>query len=159
MTLVKGMDTMLAWIGWVKAMAFWLTEIGVAITNGDQILVLTMGLDVLYKFFIISLNSTQPELLMLNYVIHCLLNEDVHCDNQEVGKVKDEIKPEKDKENVVLAVILSPGNPCMCWCCGKMGHIKAFCKEKPICGSKTREANVAFTATDDSNIWLGDYEV
>ena len=118
-----------------------------------------MGLDVLYKFFIISLNSTQPEIIMPNYVIHCLLNEDVHCDNQEVGKVKDETKPEKDKENVVLAVILSPGNPCMCWRCGKMGHIEAFCKEKPICGSETREANVAFTATDDFNIWLGDYEV
>jgi len=63
------------------------------------------------------------------------------------------------KKNVVLALILSPGNPCMCWHCGKMGHIKAFCKEKPIRGSETREANVAFTTTDDFNIWLGDYEV
>jgi len=43
-----------------------------------------------------------------------LLNEDVHHDNQEVEKVKDEIKPEKDKENVVLVVILNPGNPCTC---------------------------------------------
>ncbi len=40
-----------------------------------------------------------------------------------------------------------------------MGHIKAFCKEKPIRGGETGEANVAFTATDDSNIWLSDYEV
>ena len=159
MTSVKGVDTMLAWIGQVKAMAFRLTEIGVAITDEDQILVLTMGLDVSYEFFVISLDSTQPELLMLDYIIHHLLNEDVHCDNQEVGKVKDEIKPEKDKENVVLVVILSPGNPRTCWRCGKMGHIKAFCKEKPIRGSETREANVAFTTTDDSNIWLGDYEV
>jgi len=96
----------------------------VAITDEDQILALTMGLDVSYEFFLISLDGTQPELLKLNYIIHHLLNEDVHCDNQEVGKVKDEIKPEKDKENVVLAVILSPGNPHTCWCCGKMGHIK-----------------------------------
>ena len=153
------MDTMLAWIGWVKAMAFQITEISVAITDEDQILVLTMGLDASYKFFIIFLDGTQLELLTLDYRFHCLLNEDVRCDNQEVGKVKDEIKPEKDKENVVLVVILSPGNPCTCWRCGKMGHIKAFCKEKSICGSETREANVAFTATDDSDIWLGDYEV
>ena len=104
LTLVKGMDTMLAWIGWVKAMAFRLTKIGVAVTDEDQILALTMGLDVSYEFFVISLDSTQPELLTLNYVIHCLLNEDVCCDNQEVGKVKDEVKPEMDKENVVLAL-------------------------------------------------------
>jgi len=108
------MDTMLAWIGRVKAMAFRLTEINVAITDEDQILMLTMGLDTSYESFIISFDGTQPELLTLNYIIHCLLNEDVHHDNQEVEKVKDEIKPEKDKENVVLVVILSPGNPCTC---------------------------------------------
>jgi hypothetical protein len=90
---------MLAWIGQVNTMGFWLTEIGVAITDEDQILALAMRLDVSYKFFVISLDSTQPELLTLDYIIHHLLNEDVHCDNQEVGKVKDEIKPEKNKEN------------------------------------------------------------
>ena len=51
LTSVKGADTMLAWIGQVKAMAFWLMEIGVAITDEDQILVLTMGLDASYKYF------------------------------------------------------------------------------------------------------------
>ena len=147
---------MLAWIGWVKAMAFWLMEISVAVTNEDQILALTIGLDVSYKSFIISLDGTQPELLMLNYIIHCLLNKDVCHENQEVGKVKDD---KKDKENVVLVAILTSGNSHRCWCCGKIGHIKAFYKEKPICGGETREANVAFTATDDSDIWLGDYEV
>jgi hypothetical protein len=115
-----------------------------------------MGLDVSYKSFIISFDGMQPELLMLNYVIHHLLNEDIHHDNQEVGKVKDD---EKDKENVALATISSSGNPCTCWHCGKMGHIKAFCKEKVIHGGKTGEANVAFTATNDSDIWLGDYEI
>jgi len=114
LTSVKGVDTMLAWIGWVKAMAFRLTEINVAITDEDQILMLTMGLDASYESFIISFDGTQLELLTLNYIIHCLLNEDVHHDNQEVEKVKDEIKPKKDKENVVLVVILSPGNPRTC---------------------------------------------
>jgi hypothetical protein len=56
---------MLAWIRQVKAMAFQPTEIGVAITNEDQILALTMGLGVSYKFFIIFLDSTQLELLTL----------------------------------------------------------------------------------------------
>ena len=49
LTSVKGMEVMSAWIGWVKAMAFWLTKIGVAVTDEDQILALTMGLDALYK--------------------------------------------------------------------------------------------------------------
>jgi hypothetical protein len=159
LTLVKGTDATPAQTGQIKATTFRPTEISVAVTNEDQILALTMGLDVSYKSFIISLDGTQLEPLPLNYIIHCLLNKDVHCDNQEVGKVKDEVKPEKDKDNVALAAISSSGNPCTCWCCGKMGHIKAFCKEKPICGGESREANVAFAATDDSTIWLGDYEV
>jgi hypothetical protein len=156
LTSVKGADVMSAWIGRVKAMAFRLTEIGVAITDEDQILALTMGLDASYESFVISLDGTQPELLTLDYVIHRLLNEDVRRENQEVGKVKDD---EKDKDNVALAAISTSGNPRKCWRCGKIGHIKAFCKEKPIRGDETGEANVAFTATDDSDIWLGDYEV
>jgi hypothetical protein len=166
LTSVKGVDAMSAWIGWVRVMAFRLKEISVAVTDEDQILVLTMGLDELYKSFVISLDGTQPELLMLDYVIHCLLNEDVCYDNQEVGKVKDEVKPKMDKDNVALVAISSAGNPCTCWHCGKMGHIKAFCKEKLIHGGETREANMAFATTDDLDIWLGkgplqgsDYEI
>ena len=57
MTLVKGADTMSAWIGRVKAMAFSLMEISVDITNEDQILVLTMGLDVSYKSYLFPLTA------------------------------------------------------------------------------------------------------
>src|SRR5882762_5022566 len=49
LTSVKGADVMSAWIGRVKAMAFRLTEIGVAVTDEDQILALTMGLDASYE--------------------------------------------------------------------------------------------------------------
>ena len=85
-------------------MAFQLMEIGVTITDEDQILALTMGLDVSYKSFVISLDGTQPELLTLDYIIHHLLNEDICHENQEVGKVKDD---EKDKENVVLVAFFN----------------------------------------------------
>jgi len=37
LTLVKGMEVMSAWIGQVKAMDFWLMEIGVAVTDKNQI--------------------------------------------------------------------------------------------------------------------------
>ena len=142
---------MSAWISRVKAMAFRLTEIGVAVTNEDQILALTMGLDASYEPFVISLDSTQPKLLTLDYVIHCLLNKDVCCDNKEKGKVSDknkEVKVKKDKDNV------ANNNPRVCWCCGKTGHVKAFCKEKPICGCESGEANAAFSVADDADIWL-----
>jgi hypothetical protein len=147
-------EAMLAWIGWVKAMAFWLMEIGMAVTNED--LALTMGLDVLYESFIISLDGTQPELLTIDYVIHCLLNEDVCHDNQEQGKENDEkkeVKHKKDKDNVALSAILSSG-PCVCWRCGKPGHIRAFCQEEPIHGQESGKANVTFAVHDDADIWL-----
>jgi hypothetical protein len=116
---------MWTWIGWVKAMAFRLTEIGVAATNEDQILTLTMGLDAMYEPFVILLDSTQPKLLTLNYVIHCLLNEDVHQGNQQKGKVSEGDKVKWDKDNVAVVAISSDG-PCVCWCCGKQGMSKPF---------------------------------
>jgi hypothetical protein len=151
LTSVKGVDAMLAWLGRVM-------EIGVAVTDEDQILALTMGLDALYEPFIISLDSTQSELLTLDYVIHHLLNEDVHCDNQEKGKVSDrnkEVKVKKDKDNVALAAVTND-SPRVCWCCGKTGHVKAFCKEKTIRGGESEQVNVALSATDpnDADIWL-----
>lgn len=48
-------DTMLTWIDQVKAMAFQLMEISVAVTDEDQILALTMGLD---ESFVISFDDT-----------------------------------------------------------------------------------------------------
>jgi hypothetical protein len=59
----------------------------------------------------------QPGLLTLDYIIHCLLNEGVHCDNQEQGKESDEkkeVQQKKDKDNVALSAILS-GGPHVCW--------------------------------------------
>jgi hypothetical protein len=158
LTSVKGADAMSAWIGRVKAMAFRLTEIGVAVTDEDQILALTMGLDASYEPFVISLDSTQPELLTLDYVIHRLLNEDVRRDNQEKGKVSNgnkEVKVKKDKDNVAFAAVAND-SPRVCWRCGKTGHIKAFCKEKPIRGRESEQANVVLSATDadDADIWL-----
>jgi hypothetical protein len=156
LTSVKGMEVMSAWIGRVKAMAFRLTEIGVAVTDEDQILALTMGLDASYESFVISLDGTQPELLTIDYVIHRLLNEDVRRDNQEQGKENDEkkeVKHKKDKDNVALSAISSSG-PRVCWRCGKPGHIRAFCQEEPIRGRESGKANVAFAVHDDADIWL-----
>lgn len=95
------------------------------VTDEDQILACTVGLDVTYDPFVISLDSAQPKLLMLNYVIHHLLNEDIHQGNQQKGKVSEGDKAKKDKDNVAVAPVLSDG-PCICWRCGKMKTSKPF---------------------------------
>jgi len=56
---------------------------------------------------------------------------------------KNEVKVKKE-ENVALAVTQSGGS--VFWCCGKAGHIKAFCTAKPIRGKAVEQANVALAA-------------
>ena len=56
---------------------------------------------------------------------------------------KNEVKVKKE-ENVALAVTQSGGS--VFWCCGKAGHIKAFCTAKPIRGKAVEQANVTLVA-------------
>ena len=91
MTSVKGAEeSMSAWVGRVKSMSFRLEDIGVGVSDEDTILVLTMGLDKSYDSFIISLDTTSPDQLTLDYVVSRMLNEDieeVHCTNVEIQGV------------------------------------------------------------------------
>ena len=150
LTLVKGAEqSMSAWVGCVKLMSFCLEDIGVDVSNEDTILVLTMGLDKSYDSFIISLNTTPPEQLTLDYVVSCMLNEEVRRSNTEIqgvavkargmpgGKVR-----VKKEENVALAT--TQGD--VCWCCSKPGHLKVFCTAKPLRGKEADQANIAFVA-------------
>ena len=94
-----------------------------------------------------------PQQLTLEHVISHILNEEVHCDNVEIqgvavkgkgGGMHGEVRVKKE-ENVAMAAIQRAG-PMTYWRCGKTGHVKAFCKEKPIQGPGSDEANVAFAA-------------
>jgi hypothetical protein len=142
-------ELMAAWVGRVKSMSFHLEDIGVDISNEDSILVLTMGLDKSYDSFVISLNTTPPEQLTLDYIISHMLNEEVCHNNVEIQGVavkakgggmasdKGEVRVKKE-ENVALAAT----QPTICWHCGKPGHLKAFCTVKPICGKEANHVNV-----------------
>ena len=68
-------------------MLFCLEDIGVDVSDEDSILALKMGLDKSYDSFIISLDTTPPEQLTLNYVISRMLNEEVHCNNVKIQGV------------------------------------------------------------------------
>src|ERR1700683_3138361 len=156
LTSVKEMEeSMGAWVGHVKSRSFRLEDIGVDISDEDSILALTMGLDKSYDSFIISLDTTPPEQLTLDYVISRMLNEEVRRNNVEIQGVavkakggtaseKGEFKVKKE-ENLVLAATQGDG-PTMCWRCGKPGHLKAFCTAKPIRGKEADHANVALAA-------------
>jgi hypothetical protein len=52
------------WIAIVRHTAFCLTQIGFEVSKEDFILVLTQGLPVAYETFVVSLNVTDPSLLM-----------------------------------------------------------------------------------------------
>ena len=144
---------MSAWVGHVKAMSHRLEDIGVDISDEDTILALTMGLNKSYDSFIISLDTTPPEQLTLEHVISHMLNEEVRRDNVDIqgvatkskgGGMNGEVRVKKE-ENVAMAAMQRDG-PTMCWRCGKTGHVKAFCKEKPLRGPGSDEANAAFAA-------------
>lgn len=67
---------MSSWIADVRSIIYRLEEIGVIVEAEDQILVLTMGLPRTFENFIVALDSTPPDNLMLDYVIGRLLNEE-----------------------------------------------------------------------------------
>ena len=81
-----------------------------------------------------------------------MLNEEVRCTNVEIqgvvmkakGGEKGEVRVKKE-DNVAMAAA-QKDDPMMCWRCGKMGHVKAFCMEKPVRGPGSGEANVALAA-------------
>ncbi|KJA26440.1 hypothetical protein HYPSUDRAFT_180619, partial [Hypholoma sublateritium FD-334 SS-4] len=75
-------ETMSAWVGRVKRMAFQLVAIGVVVSDEDRILALTNGLDDTYEAFVISLDSTHPKNLTLDYVVDRLLNDEMRRGNK-----------------------------------------------------------------------------
>ena len=58
MHLVKDAEeSMVAWISYVKSLAFGLEDVGVKVTDEDLILTLANGLDDSYNSFVITLDS------------------------------------------------------------------------------------------------------
>ena len=155
LTATKGEgETMLAYVGRVQAMAFELECINVGVTEEDRILALTMGLDVSYESFVISLDGTPTENLKVEYVISRMLNEETRRTNMEglTGRTGDDLG-----SVVMYAADRKPGRrrveggdtgrPRRCYCCGEEGHIRAQCKKKAGMLGKQESADVAHYVT------------
>ncbi|KAI5117551.1 hypothetical protein M0805_004751 [Coniferiporia weirii] len=125
---MKEGESMQSWVGRVKSVVWDLEEIGVKVDDEDIILALTMGLDSSYDSFVISLDSTPSSGLTLKFVINRLLNEDARWGGRDEA-----IKAENTVFLTWTAAAGTGGAQShSCWCCGKVGHIRAFCTEKPM---------------------------
>ena len=121
---------MQAWIGHIQGLAFCMEQSGVEVSDQDKILALTMGIPPSYDPVIINFNATLSELLTLNNVIACLLNEEV----QQSG----DSNIVKDPEDKVMAVTSGKGHGVQnsvvanitCFFCTEKGHFKSDCPEK-----------------------------
>ena len=76
--LVKGKkESMAAWVGQVKGFSSRLEDIGVEVSDEDQILALTNGLDNSWDSFVMLLDAMAPELLKMMQVVDCFLNKEM----------------------------------------------------------------------------------
>ncbi|KAF9552652.1 hypothetical protein CPC08DRAFT_615802, partial [Agrocybe pediades] len=118
---------MQAWIGQVQGLAFRLEQAGIAVTDQDKILALTMGLPPSYDAVIINFDSTPSDQLTLNHVISRLLNE--------VRQLGDGTKTDdKDQNDEAMAAVPGKGRrvttEVTCYFCDKKGHFKSECSAK-----------------------------
>ncbi|TFY51834.1 hypothetical protein EVG20_g10817 [Dentipellis fragilis] len=72
----KSGQPMQAWIGDIRSQVFNMEAVGIAVSEQDRILALTMGLPEAYALVIINFDATPPDQLMFDTVITCLLNEE-----------------------------------------------------------------------------------
>ena len=131
-----GDQTMQAWIGQTQSLAFRMTEAGIAVSDQDRILVLTMGLPVSYDPVIINFDLTPHDQLTLNHVIIHLLNEEL-CQASLPSLTNQE--QADGPGDAALAVSCSKSGTSQqnrsatdvtCFFCDGKGHYKSECPEK-----------------------------
>ncbi len=146
----KPTQSMQAWIGEIRSMAFRMEETGIAVVDQDKILAVTMGLPPSYDAVIIALDSIPTEQLTLEEVIRRLLNQEVR---QTSAYPPSPSAPTPD--DGVAAAVLSTEKPkvdrskVQCYFCDQMGHFKQDCAERAkweAARRKTKTSGSANTA-------------
>ena len=120
--------SMQGFIGEARRLALQLQEIGVTVEDEDVILVLTGGLPPSYDNFVITLDSTPPSQLTLDYVITHLINEESRqvVDSEGLGAsalaatTSTSYKPKGAKRDT---------SQITCWNCQKKGHFQSNCPD------------------------------
>jgi hypothetical protein len=158
LTLKKGSETMQAWIGKIQALGFQLEQAGIAVSDQDKILALTMGLPPSYDAVIINFDSTPTDQLTLNHVISRLLNEEVRQisgdpNAEHPGEAQDEAMAVTQRGVRRAAGRLN--SKVTCFFCDKKGHYKSDCPERlaweKAKGKNTETAAAVFSSNDDED--------
>ena len=140
------------WIAVVRHTAFCLTQIGVEVSDEDFILVLTQGLPATYKTFVVSLDATDPSLLMSEYVICRLLNEEVH----QSGPKEQLSTPQKDAVFQVDKKQKRPLRPIeeiTCYKCQQKGHYQSQCPENVKPEAHSIEESAGLVVEESEGVW------
>jgi hypothetical protein len=158
-------QTMQAWVGEVRSLAYRLKDIGVRVDDEEIIVVLTIGLPPAYKTLVISLDSVDTDKLTLEFVITRLLNEEA----QQLGQPEQTVlKAEPKEEGGGLALAAHSRHEAgtlkvTCFYCMKRGHYAADCpvkkadieeredKNRKAIGSRWGNVHVATTASCDGS--------
>lgn len=139
-------QSMQSFIGEARRLALELADIGVAVDDEDIILVITGGLPSAYDNFVVTLDSTAPEDLTLDYVVTRLLNEE----SRQTNGVRASAPNNKNPSEVAFAAFQRQRRPIdqiTCYKCAKKGHYQVNCPDNTE--SKTEVGAYA----DAEDIW------
>ena len=153
-------QSMRAWIGHIRHLAFEMRHAGITVTEMDMVLTLTMGLPASYDQLIIVFDSTPPGDLTIESVVARLINEETRQDSGRIhgrsgrAEEEEEDKPKKGFKDESLKVSVVT----RCFFCRKTGHMRADCKEKKSWdawkekkGEEKEEAQAAIADDDDDD--------
>ncbi|KAI5989250.1 hypothetical protein EDD15DRAFT_2107955, partial [Pisolithus albus] len=118
---------MQAWIAEVRRTAFQLQEVDVSVSDEDIILVLTLGLPTSYESFVVSLDTTPPDQLTLDYVITRLMNEEAwqsHSSSVVDSESGALLTSAQNRARLGRRVALKN---ITCFNCGEKGHYQSHC--------------------------------